>query len=759
MQKVSRLLLGVGSAGLGLIAASAAWAQDTLPATPGQSSTSQTGSATPEERSQGLDDIVVTASRTGETKAQRTPVAISVLSGDRLNSALAVNVKDLVQITPNLSVAQTTASAQIYIRGIGSSNVYAGSDPDVTVQSDGVYIARAFGQFTDFVDVQRIEVLRGPQGTLYGRNAVGGTINIISRLPTDEFHAKAQITAGDYGLFQEQTYASGPLIPGRLQASLATNYIRHDDYFKNVVPNVNGTENANRGGVRGQLRFEASDTVELISRADYSQGSEHVQSYDHLLAPVSYAPLASSLIGNSLRLAEDQGSHSDTKLWGVAEEINIRLGDTLALKSLTAARKSQYKLIVDQDATEIAGGTSGQFEVSRQVSQEFNLTLNTRRIEAVAGLFYFHDHDSTTVVSNIPPSLRTPAARSALTVYRPETYTESYAAFAQGTFHFNDRLSATAGLRYTRDTRSIDQNVTRVSLNPATFGTALTGFPFVASQRRRFTAVTPKFGINYQIEPSVLIYASATRGYKSGGTNFSATNTAALGFDPETIWSYEAGLKSEFLQRRVRLNVSAFKYDYSGLQIQTLIGPGNVSIGNAASAHVKGLEIEGSAKPVTNLLLTANLALLDASYSSFPQAVLPGPLAPYVAGDPRYSAATNTFNAEGRRLNAAPGSSFSLSGQYDLPVGPGKAFVRGEYYHQSRAYYDPANSFILSQKPYGLVNASIGFNSNDGHWSAQLVGKNLAQARYFIAFGANGIVPAAISGAPRTIAVQLTRSW
>src|SRR5258708_16468986 len=164
------------------------------------------------------------------------------------------------------------------------------------MQSDGVYIARAFGQFADFIDVDRVEILRGPQGTLYGRNAVGGTVNIISRLPSDEFQAKTQLTLGNYSLLQTQDYVSGPLLKGVLDASLAANFITHSAYIDNILPGGLGVGDADHGGLRGQLRLLASDAVELITRADWSRSSEHFESSDHLLNGYAPAPQPSRLL-------------------------------------------------------------------------------------------------------------------------------------------------------------------------------------------------------------------------------------------------------------------------------------------------------------------------------------------------------------------------------------------------------------------------------------------------------------------------------
>jgi iron complex outermembrane receptor protein len=183
-----------------------------------------------------IEPITVTAQRTGAQDVQRVPIAITVFTGGDLSKNVSNDIRDLAARAPNLTISQVLTSAQIYIRGIGSNNIAPGSDPDVTEQIDGVYIARPSAQLQDFIDVERVEILRGPQGTLYGRNAVGGTLNVISRLPTDEFVATNVLTAGNYTLIQDQAYVSGALLPGEVQASIAANYQSHDPYFHNIVP-------------------------------------------------------------------------------------------------------------------------------------------------------------------------------------------------------------------------------------------------------------------------------------------------------------------------------------------------------------------------------------------------------------------------------------------------------------------------------------------------------------------------------------------
>jgi iron complex outermembrane receptor protein len=709
----------------------------------------QTTTAKSGDASEGLQEIIVTATKTGETQAQKTPIALSVYSTDQLNNSVANNIKDLVALTPSLNVSQTTASAEIFIRGIGSNNVFNGSDPDVTMQADGVYIARAFGQFADFLDVSRVEVLRGPQGTLYGRNAVGGTINVISRAPTDDFSAKVQTTLGNFSLLQTQGYVSGPLVRGLLDASLSVNYLTHSPWEDNLVAGRPGLVDANHGGVRGQIRLRLNDKVEMTTRADWSKFDESFDSSTHLLAPYAPAPLATSIVGDYTHVALGSPQLNHEQIWGISEDINAELNDWLSLKSITAFRNSWYKLTLDGDGTELPINLGYQSDFSKQFSQELNLVAKREHFDGVAGLYFFNEHETSLIYSKLPapgPNLQN--------LTEPDAHARSYAAFAQGTYHLFDTVGLTVGVRYTQDRKQLDQFYTR---NVLSLGVPLPGFPFIGTSVRHFHATTPKFGVEWQALPDMLVYATATRGFKSGGTNYAASNAAALSFSPEFIWSYEAGAKTEWLDHRLRLNLTGFLYDYSNLQVQALLGPGVTTIGNAATAKIKGAELETTVEPIPRLVLTANYSLLDARYTRFDNASVPGALKPYLIGSPNLNP-DGTYDASGNRLSAAPRNSASASAQYGWSVSGGTPFLRAEYYWQSRVEYDPSNAPIMSQRAYSLINAFAGFDG-DSKWGVHFFVKNLTDTHYLIFITANGQVPAGNAAAPRTYGVQLTKSF
>ena len=788
MSTKNLLLTSVAAVGVAcLIAPAAAIAQTEQAAqTTAPTSAAPTAAATATENTDGAGDVVVTATRMGATSLQKTPLAVSVLSSADLDRSAATDVRDLVQLTPNLNVSQNTASPLIYIRGIGTNAILNGSDPDVTVQIDGVYLARAFEQFTDFFDVQRLEVLRGPQGTLYGRNAVGGVINIISRPPTDTFTGKVQATVGNYGTFQGQGYVSGPIVKGLLDASVAVNYLRHDGYIKNLIKSGEDDFSANHGGVRVQLRFRPATWLDATTRFDYGRGDENTQSSVHLLVPavlpytafsvttptIFSSPIANSVVGNLKKAAHDQPLTLTKNDWGVSEDINVDLSDSMTLKSLTAYRFGTYNVLTDNDGTEVAGLITRLADTSRQFSQEFDLTGHFNKLTYVVGVYYFRENERNIGSTASPPGPARPAAAASFALIQPYSRATSKAVFAQASYSVTPALKLTVGGRYTSDEKYFVAN-TRASVyaNAPIIGAVFPGFPFIYTSDPTFHAFTPKVGVEWQATRDVFVYASYTKGFKSGGNNSTvgcnstsapAVYAACLGtivFQPEKIDSYEAGIKTFLFDRRVTANLTGFYYDYKNLQVQSVLAPGVVNIGNAATARTKGLEFETQAKLTDELVVSGNVSYLHARYLDYPGASVPSALRPFVNTLPNYNAASNTVNASGNRLTNAPDFSFNVASQYTRSTSIGSVYGRAEFSFQSRIYFEAANAPIMSQGKFGLLNLAVGYTSNDGAWTAAVVAKNVLDRQYYTSAFASGIVPAGLSGAPRTVQLRVSRNF
>jgi iron complex outermembrane receptor protein len=700
------------------------------------------------------NEVVVTADRTGLRALQDTPMAVSVVGGSLIESQGLHTLKDLTVYVPNLAVSRNVGGSIVSIRGIGSNG---GSDPSVATQVDGVYIGNSTS-FTDFYDVERVEVLRGPQGTLYGRNTTGGTINFISRRPSSQFGGRVQFSYGNYDSIEASGYLTGPL-GENVAASLALTYRGRDGFFENIVPGERDVDSAGNGGARLQVRWDVSPDIDATTRIDYFEADQSIESYDHLLAPVAFAaPLANSLVGSYRAVAINGDQSIDLQTGGISEEINWRVGDRVTLTSLTSWRRFKSTAFNDNDATEVAALQFRSQADTRQFTQEFNLRYVSDRFTAVTGLYYFHSDDQPVSHVEQPPSVATPANRAVIRDASPTLETSSLAAFAQLSYEIVPNLSLIVGARYTTEKTSFDQNFQTTSLNPATPGAIAPGFPILFSVDRRDDAFTPKFGLDFHITEDIMLYASATRGFKSGGFNGQATNPATAGYAPELIWSYETGLKTEWLDRRLRVNLTGFYYDYTDLQVRQLLGPGNSVIANAASATVKGIELEINARPTPDLQIGLIGSYLNARYDSFPTVALAGGFAPYIPNQ-NCVGGVCTIDASGNYLSDAPKWSGLISVDYTPRIGAHQLRFHVDYSHRSRRFFDPSNVAIASQDDYGLLNANINFGPPGEGWQVGLWGRNLTNAHYYQTVSGNGLAPGAIVGDPLTYGVRLGFSW
>ncbi len=690
----------------------------------GQSAVAQTsppaGPAPPE--GDDSDVIVVTASRMGETDIQRTPLAISAFSNQQIERQVIIDVHDLVQVAPNLAVAQNSGFAQIYLRGIGTNAPLLGADPSVSVQVDGVYIARPYAQFTDFMDVQRVEVLRGPQGTLYGRNAIGGTINIITRTPSDELQASGEIRVGNANLISVGAYLSGPIVPERVAIGVSMGYTHHDPYIRNIIPGVPGVSSADRGALRVQLVANLTDDIRAITRVSFTDENDSIAPF--AVALQSSTPEINSILGRFDRVAMNRPTTTINRTRTLSEEVSFQVTPDLMLRSITAFNHMFTNQNIDSDGTNLDILYTRLSESSDTFSQELNLTGEVGPLSFIAGLYYLEEDASANTQSRA-------IAAGVNVLFLPTLTSDARAVFAQGDWHVTDRLTLTAGVRYTRENKSFNQNLIRTFL--AT-GAQLPGSPVIYSLERTFDAVTPKFGISYTL-PNAMFYASLTRGFKSGGFNLSS-GTALQGYDPEFLWSYEAGIRTTFFNRRLKVNLTGFYYDYTDLQVLAFIAPAVSDITNAANARVRGLELEVEARPAPHFTIGGNLALLDTEYREY---IGPG-----------------NVNFSGNRLNSAPPYTLNLFAEYGIRTARGLISARGQYSRNGLQYFTAANDRLQSQESYGLVNAFLTYEDDHG-WSIGLWGKNLSGTDYVTNTNTTVGIALGHPGEPRTFGLRF--SW
>jgi len=707
--------------------------------------------------SNAIQEVIVTATKTGATNLQKTPIAVDVVSGQDLSRDNIKNLKDLSQDAPSLVVTQNNVNPQFYVRGVGG---FQGGESDVSIYMDGVYLSRvSVALQTDFNDLDRIEVVEGPQGTLFGRNATGGAINFISKAPSDHFTFNDTLQVGNYSELDNALAVSGP-IADNMQASLAISHVQHDGYLHNVDPGVGDIDAANRTGVRGQLKWEPTADITNTLRADYFYTNENWATNDNLILPVTYSALANTTVNNFHEVDVNSLPHNNELAYGVNDEFNWKLNDHLSLRSLSAGRTDDSYNFQEGDVSDIDRQYGYSQYGEYQLSQEFNLINNYGPLSGVVGLYYFDEH--VRMIGNTTFPLQ--AFNTPFNVYQNTlTPTISRAAFFNEKYQILPTVGITIGARYTEEHKTLETYNTNQNYAPGSplNGANQPGFPFIANLNQDSHALNPKVGVDWQAAPNALIYASVSNGYKSGGFSSTARSIQGAAFGPENLWAYELGAKTDWLDHTLRVNASVFHYLWSGQQFNALItsAPPVSVVANAGGSELTGFEANVIAKPIEGLTLTGNVTLLSTEYTSFANYAFPGGLAPFLAGDPNYNPATSTYNAKGKQLVDAPPVALNLTGQKDFDLANGAdLYVRAEYSYTAKIYYDPTNAPISARAPFSLVNASIGYTPPHSHWTVALWGKNLADTQYSTGFG-SGYNTTVSVGDPRTYGLRISYTY
>lgn len=761
-----RALLLAGCAGLAAIAAPAA-AQDA------DEQIAQTAA------SQADGEIVVTARRR-EERLIDVPVAVTAFSGADLQRLQAVDLTALQGVAPNLNLVQgrgSAASANIFIRGLGQPDALQTFDPAVGIYVDGVYLSRIQGALLNLFDVERIEVLRGPQGTLYGKNTTGGAVSIVSRKP-DLNDVKVEGSAM-YGSFEQivlNGYVNAPLIEDKVALSLAGQWDKRDGL---VTDPLTGRRYNDRDSLtfRGILRTQPLDNLEVLVSGDYNR-QRNALTLGYPTTPLFQTDFALGAVPlvpaqpygrydfqASTSFTGDEGQRLDH--WGVNLTANWQLTDALTLTSITAWRKLDPKLFIDIDASEAELGDVFVGIDQRQFSQELQLKWDTTRFSGVFGLFYLNENirsnqeafaDDLFALGGFPLTF--------LRTIDDEQNTKSYAAFGQATYNFTDRLSATAGLRYTHEKRTYDRFTTTFS-NAAFLDGLAFAFPgslpapFNADNSATFDAWTPSVTLAYKPTEDSQIYASASRGFKSGGFNGRANGLGDLTqvvdgvpqlvttFEPETVWTYEAGAKASFLDGRVYLAGNVFYSDFRNFQAR--VGGGDVAVFpvlNAGQMSIWGAELEAVVKPTRNWTVRSSLGWLDAQYDEFNDGRRP----------PTFSC-----NPTGQQVTCqpafAPPISFSMASDYRIELGDaGTLTIGGDARFIDKHFLSVDNRPGLVEPGYWLANGFVRFDDAGRNWYVQGGVKNLFDKLYRTdgqEFSSVGNIQTVYFGDPRTFNVMV----
>lgn len=677
-----------------------------------------------------LEQSVVTAARMGEADVQATPMAISALSATELSRTNEHTIEQIIGRAPSLTFSQNTGYGQLTIRGIGTNVVFAGSDPSSAMYVDGVYLARPAMVLVDFLDLERVEVLRGPQGTLYGRNTVGGAVNVITKAPTNELETAVRVTAGDYGTLRAEGRVNGPIVRDRLMGSIAVlrgvqrGTVRDLDHPDHPLGGEDVT------AARGQLRLVLGRRSELLVSSDVNYREPTPLPYAKVLAvkpgfqvdnPSDLHEVRTSFRGESASLQ-----------YGASGRFTFDFGPATRLTSLTAFRKLDYRFVADGDITELNLTVSAPHEIQHQVSEELTLAHQDRRVTWIGGVFLFHEQDRQPTNVTLP-------GLGVHNLLDPRVDASAHAVFGQATYHVSSRVSATAGLRFTGEHKTID-NRGRLTRLEAPFD-VVPGSAYAYTDAMSHTAWTPKFAVEIRPQADLLTYVSATRGFKSGGFNFT-TAVPGRGFAPEWAWSYEGGVKSTMAHGRARVNAAIFYTDYTDMQVQTAIIPGVIDISNAAAATIRGVEVESTVRLAPALQAGGHLAWLDATFDRYMAVGVGG-----VIGD-----------VAGNRLTNAPEWSGRAWIEWSRRLGrAGALSLRADVMSQSTAFFTPFNDAIQRQPAFGLLNVSAEFGPAGRRWTIGGYVRNLTNQGYIT--GAFSSPPPAFGGRPgdpRLVGVQLT---
>ncbi|HEX8400800.1 MAG TPA: TonB-dependent receptor [Allosphingosinicella sp.] len=749
--------------------------------------TTDPAAQTPAEET-GLEDIVVTAQRRDE-RLQDVPVAVSVVSGDFLIENQVRSLQDLGATVPGLVVTNSVnyGSAPLSIRGIGGANgggnVFA--DEPVAVYVDDAYVSRLRLSTADLIDIGGIEVLRGPQGTLYGRNSTAGAVLLRSAEPTEEISGRGSIAYDTIDTFRAQAALSGALNEaGTVTARIAGGFSDRGGWGTNRSgPQLNTGRDWQ---VRAFLRFRPTDalTIDLIGDLSYSRSepgtiaiSDTRALRDEVTNPTGSNTVFPYVLRPDLDSVRENNrfdlnfrTYSITRGRNVTGRINYEF-DTVTLTSVTNYREWDQIGSQDSDGTGVnppnppfvggppitnVGSNFTQAEDS-QFSQELRLaSTGDGPFTWLVGGFYFAEKNIVDPVS-ITNNLAGPGGGGTLVVFRADQLTHNWAAFANIAYAITDTVKLSLGGRYSEETKrfSDTQSVTLIRQfdppGPAFFAAGQTLLaPPVLNLRRKDTNFAPRVVLDWKATPDVLLYASFSKGFKSGGFNVFRGNNPV--FEPEKIDAYEVGLKSD-LSSTLRLNASAFRYDYQDLQVRTPVPSGGVGIESAAEARSQGVEIETTYAPMRGLRFDANATFLDAKFRRGTLSAVQAQS--YVFGT---NPAVTPENIAGNRLARAPKFQFAVNGRYGWNVGSAlKASVQGSVRHQSRVFFletqQQAPTFRGSA--WEEVDARISIGERDENWTVSLFVKNAFDDRHFSQVAAFFGLPNGALNEPRRFGAQL----
>ena len=736
-----------------ILAASAAHAQ----------SATTSGSAAEQPPETGLADIIVTATRRPE-KLRDVPIAVSAFTGEQIAALSTRDITSLTAQVPNVYITPIAAGpggTSVFIRGIGISDIEKSFDPPIGVLLDGVYLGTNTGQLLQTFDVERIEVLRGPQGTLFGRNTTGGAISVTRTLPRgDEINGKVSTVLGSYGRHDFRGIVNIPLVKDHLWVKFTGASENDHGYFKNSVnPEATGGKKLLTGNAT--ILWKPSPIFEIAVAYDRIRDDSQANPYGpHNISFSVPLPLVSETGfpaarngANPLcvlyRFCQDNGPDPkrafSNRVSTLRYDVNaVTSNATLHLNgfdivSTTGYRRSTEQWLLDFDGSPFDILYLARDQKYSQFSQELRLaTTGEGPLTFTGGLFYFESQyrlkqatflDLAYFIGSPPvPGTNAPVPIPFMVGYETHHKSRSYAAYVNAGYKITDTVKLTVGGRGTYDRKNITFQVLNVTEIVAGNGTP--SGPLIRPPAKGWSNFSPAATLDWKVAPDTLLYATYSRGYNSGGFNGRGSNLGDLGpYDPETVQNYELGVKAQTPDRRLSINANLFHLLYADKQ-QVVVVPNATfgdltSVKNVASAEVNGFEIEAVAQPVRSVLLNAALGYLDARYTKFTAKIIP-----------RFGVTDNTTLKPLR----SPKFTVSAGAEYKMDAGPGELRFRTDYRWVDSFVVDLSNDPRSLVPPSSYIDLSARYKINDGRLkpSINVFVKNVTDTRVSHGFGEIG---------------------
>ena len=713
----------------------------------------QARQAAPPEAAATLEEVIVTAQKRSE-RLTDVPASIASVGADQIAATGAQRVSEVGNYVPNVTISGDDAlGASVSIRGVGAGSRNIGFDSRVGVYLDGVYLGQSPAVDQELLGIERVEVLRGPQGALFGKNTVAGALNLITSRPSETFSGQAVVRLGNLDLRQAQARITGPLTDG-VTAALSVGKIERDGFIKNVL---DGHTLASRDTLsyRAQLQIDRIENLQIYATVDGLRGRERANLGNPLTD--TFATQLDTITPATDAVSLNHSTPDKRDIFGSSVELTYNLPGDLSLKSITSYRDTRFHTVRDVDGSPLDFLYVDYADRYKQTTQEFQLiSPKGGKLEYLLGLYYYHQ-DGTSHRDALGGTLGSAlgVAPGKGTTTGGEVDTDSFAAFGNATYQLAARLKLGLGFRLSHEEKTVDYAIDG-SGAPA-FNLATGTF----QGKMKNDDFSPTVTLTYAIDPSSNAYLRYAEGYKSGGFNLDFISAdifpGGIAFDKETVRNYEAGLKTTFWERRVQMNLAVFRADYDNYQLNRYVDLGGgrtvITLSNVGAVRSQGLELEGTARPMAGLTLRGGVGLLDTYFTNFPDG---GPAGQNLKGNKVPGAA---------RFQGSFGVDYAHDLSGDLV---GKAGL--QYSYRSGVYSDVGNAtstVVAGQtipfdrvKGGGLVDARLAVGPQSGRWEASLWARNLTDRDRVGSYGREFLGTLfEYRNEPRTYGVALSTSF